>query len=147
MVLLWGAVSGLFSASGATSDAKNKREADFEVDADPRKLRELRQRTRRVLQEWRLSGFDVDVAVLAAHELTVNALMHTKGPAVLRLILLNGRLRIEVSDADAHKPVPAEAESGGLERGSGLNIITNFADTWGLQPARGGKSVWCELLV
>lgn len=122
-------------------------EAAFEICPDPRKLAELRSRTRQVLRGWELSNFHVDVAVLAAHELTVNALLHGGGPARLCLSMLDGRLRIAVGDTGPGEPTPGGAEPGECERGYGLTIVTNLTDTWGHHPTPAGKTVWCELLV
>lgn len=132
-------------ASGAVRDVEQRR-ADFKIASDPRALKDLRARTREVLLGWGLYGVVVDAAVLAAHELTINALMHTKTPATLRLIL-DDHLRIEVSDSSSQEPAPCNASPGELEHGLGLAIVANLADAWGHEPTQNGKTVWCELLV
>jgi anti-sigma regulatory factor (Ser/Thr protein kinase) len=125
----------------------DRRTAELSIPPDPRTLRDLRTRTRAVLQGWGLPEPIVDNALVAAHELSSNALLHTKADATLRLILAEDRLRIEVSDLSVKEPRRMTAEPGELERGLGLNVVANLADTWGHHPSLGGKTVWCELFV
>lgn len=132
-------------APGEAAVTVEQGRAEFDIPSDPRGLRELRLRTREVLLSWDLPVRQVDAAVLAAHELSVNALLHTREAATLRLILLDGRLRIEVSDLSVREPDPSNTDPGELEHGLGLTIVANLADAWGHRPAHNGKTVWCDL--
>jgi anti-sigma regulatory factor (Ser/Thr protein kinase) len=128
-------------APGEAAASVEQGRAEFDIPSDPRALRDLRLRTREVLLSWDLPVRQIEAAVLAAHELAVNALMHTSDAATLALILLDGRLRIEVSDLSVREPDPSTAEPGELEHGLGLTIVANLADAWGHRPAHNGKTV------
>ncbi len=92
----------------------------------------------------------VDVAELLAAELVANAVLHTKGPAALRVRWsAGGVLRIGAWDADPSPPEHPAAVAAYGEGGRGLTLVQACADAWGWQPlARDGdrgKVVWCEL--
>ncbi|WP_406726314.1 ATP-binding protein [Streptomyces sp. GD-15H] len=93
----------------------------------------------------------VDVAELLATELISNAVLHTKGPAALRVRWSAGVLRIGAWDADPEPP-PAPAGLAGSvtdEDGRGLALVRACSNLWGWQPlsrfGNRGKYVWCEL--
>ncbi|MFE6287585.1 ATP-binding protein [Streptomyces sp. NPDC057877] len=93
----------------------------------------------------------VDVAELLATELVSNAVLHTKGPAALRVRWAAGVLRIGAWDADPEPPEPPASfeRLGDAEEGRGLALVRACADVWGWQPlardGNRGKYVWCEL--
>lgn len=133
--------------SDVASMARERGRAEFDISPDPRELREVRGRSREVLESWGLPPRIVEAAVLAAHEMVVNALMHARTAATLRLTLADGRLWIEVSDQSANEPRRSSVEPGRGEHGLGLTIVANLTDAWGYAPTDGGKTVWCELLL
>ncbi|MFV0134659.1 ATP-binding protein [Streptomyces sp. HMX87] len=93
----------------------------------------------------------VDLAELLATELVTNAVLHTKGPAALRVRWSGGVLRIGAWDADPEPPgAPAGVkELTDEEGGRGLALVSACSDVWGWQPlsrfGNRGKFVWCEL--
>ncbi|WP_320778364.1 ATP-binding protein [Streptomyces sp. CRN 30] len=92
----------------------------------------------------------VDVAELLAAELVTNAVLHTKGPAALRVCWSGRVLRIGAWDTDPEPP-PARTDAAGVdaEDGRGLALVRACSDLWGWQPlsrfGNRGKYVWCEL--
>ncbi|MFD0314879.1 ATP-binding protein [Streptomyces flavalbus] len=120
------------------------------IPNDPRAVPISRRTLRLILTMHGLIRF-VDVAELLAAELVSNAVLHTKGPAALRVRWAAGVLRIGAWDTDPEPPqppVPFE-RSGDAEGGRGLALVRACADVWGWQPlardGNRGKYVWCEL--
>lgn len=90
-----------------------------------------------------------DEIELVADELIVNALMHTDGPAIVTLRVLQGtqrRLRVEVEDRSSALPRRREAGEAGVS-GRGLMLVDRLADVWGVESRGSGKCVWCEFVV
>ena len=93
----------------------------------------------------------VDTAELIASELVSNAVLHTKGPATLRIGWSDGVLRIGAWDANPEPPDPPRdlAELTGAENGRGTALVRACADVWGWHPlsrfGHRGKYVWCDL--
>ncbi|GAA4002793.1 ATP-binding protein [Streptomyces plumbiresistens] len=125
-------------------------EYSLHIPNDPRAVTVCRRTLRLILTLHGLITL-VDTAELLAAELVSNAVLHTKGPAALRVRYSAGVLRIGAWDADPGPPEPprplehlAEAENG-----RGLALIRACADLWGWQPqsrnGNRGKYVWCEL--
>ncbi|MGW3120311.1 ATP-binding protein [Streptomyces sp. NPDC001107] len=120
------------------------------IPNDPRAVTICRRTVRLILTMHGLILY-VDTAELLATELTANAVLHTKGPAALRLRWRNGVLRIGAWDADPEPPEPPSnlADLVDTERGRGLALVRACADVWGWQPlsrnGNRGKYVWCEL--
>jgi hypothetical protein len=136
----------LAAKSGGKTLGMGPRNTELVIPPDPRFLRELRARTRAVLQSWGVQPPVLDAAVIAAHELSSNAMLHTKADAMLRLIPLGDRIRIEVSDLSTAEPRRSITDPAELEHGIGLNVVANLTDAWGHHPSECGKTVWCELL-
>ncbi|MFI6039412.1 ATP-binding protein [Streptomyces sp. NPDC051315] len=120
------------------------------IPTDPRAVTVSRRTLRLILTLHDLAHL-ADTAELLASELISNAVLHTKGPACLRVRHRDGVLRIGAWDADPEPPEPpgrlealADAESG-----RGFALVRACADVWGWQPlsrmGRRGKLVWCEL--
>ncbi|MFF0746448.1 ATP-binding protein [Streptomyces sp. NPDC004111] len=90
---------------------------------------------------------DTVVAVVA--ELAANAVLHGHLPGrgfSLRLVL-DGVLRIEVSDARGERlPVAKEGPPGEEEGGLGLLLVGELAVDWGVTERDPGKTVWAELV-
>ncbi|MFD5266597.1 ATP-binding protein [Streptomyces sp. NPDC058335] len=93
----------------------------------------------------------VDTAEPIASELVSNAVLHTKGPAALRVGWADGVLRIGAWDANPEPPDPPRdlAELTGAENGRGTALVRACADVWGWHPlsrlGHRGKYVWCDL--
>ncbi|CAL9532302.1 ATP-binding protein [Streptomyces sp. enrichment culture] len=121
------------------------------IPNDPRAVTVSRRTLRLILTMHGLIRL-VDVAELLAAELVGNAVLHTKGPAALRVRWSPpGTLRIGAWDTDPEPPdAPARpADVTGDESGRGLTIVRACSDLWGWQPlsqlGNRGKYVWCEV--
>ncbi|GAA2511598.1 ATP-binding protein [Streptomyces longisporus] len=120
------------------------------IPNDPRAVTICRRTVRLILTMHGLIHH-ADTAELLATELTANAVLHTKGPAALRLRWRSGVLRIGAWDADPEPPEPPSdlAALVDAEQGRGLALVRACADVWGWQPltrnGNRGKYVWCEL--
>ncbi|MEU6177431.1 ATP-binding protein [Streptomyces coeruleorubidus] len=125
-------------------------EYSLSIPRDPRAVTVCRRTLRLILTLHGLIRL-ADTAELLATELISNAVLHTKGPALLRVRWSTGVLRIGAWDANPEPPEPpgtltclTDAESG-----RGLALVRACSDLWGWQPlardANRGKYVWCEL--
>lgn len=82
--------------------------------------------------------------MLLTSELVTNALLHARSAPELDVRLVDGRLRVGVSDTT---PVAPVRKRYGKEAatGRGLLLIETMASAWGTDPNEGGKEVWFEL--
>ena len=89
----------------------------------------------------------VDRAMLVASELVTNAVVHTHGPARLRLELVAGRLHLAVADRSPRLlGLAADPGDPDAEGGRGLLVVDQLARSWGVRrPPEGGKEIWCIL--
>lgn len=97
-----------------------------------------------------LAGSDLaarlDDAELAVSELVTNAVLHGRAPITVVLRLSDGTLRVAVADGSPVSPSFSMLDPTAVT-GRGLMLISATADTWGVDPLPGGKSVWFELSV
>ncbi|MGW2615574.1 ATP-binding protein [Streptomyces sp. NPDC001500] len=120
------------------------------IPADPRAVTVCRRTLRLVLTLHGLIHL-VDTAELLASELVSNAVLHTKGPACLRLRFRDGVLQIGAWDADPEPPEPPGRleDLADAEGGRGMALVRACSDLWHWQPLSRmglrGKLVWCEL--
>ncbi|MGC0401712.1 anti-sigma regulatory factor (Ser/Thr protein kinase) [Streptomyces sp. SAI-126] len=121
------------------------------IPNDPRAVTVCRRTLRLILTMHGLITL-VDTAELLATELISNAVLHTKGPAVLRVGWSPpGTLRLGAWDTDPEPPQPPGAldHLTDVENGRGIALVRACADLWGWQPlsrnGNRGKYVWCEL--
>ncbi|MFF1440757.1 ATP-binding protein [Streptomyces sp. NPDC058295] len=120
------------------------------IPCDPRAVTVCRRTLRLILTLHGLIHL-VDTAELLASELVSNAVLHTKGPACLRLRFRDGVLQIGAWDADPEPPEPPGRleELTHAENGRGMALVRACSDLWHWQPlsrmGRRGKLVWCEL--
>ncbi|WP_210585112.1 ATP-binding protein [Streptomyces sp. GESEQ-35] len=125
-------------------------EYSLHIPNDPRAVTVCRRTLRLILTLHGLITL-VDTAELLAAELISNAVLHTDGPAALRVRYSAGVLRLAAWDADPEPPEPPKplAHLAEAENGRGLALIRACADLWGWQPqsrnGNRGKYVWCEL--
>jgi anti-sigma regulatory factor (Ser/Thr protein kinase) len=120
------------------------------ISATPRGARLARHLTTQQLALWGHAP-DSEVSDTAQHlvaELAANAVTHGRVPGrafELRLLLLpEGTLRIEVSDARGDRKLRYVTEAGG-EGGRGLILVTLLATAWGVAERDVGKTVWAEI--
>lgn len=122
------------------------------IPNDPRAVTVSRRTLRLILTLHGLAGL-VDTAELLAAELVSNAVVHTKGPAALRVRWSPpDTLRLGAWDADPEPPEfpgAAQERTADDEGGRGLHLVRSCSDLWGWQPlsrfGNRGKFVWCEL--
>ncbi|MGW1745003.1 ATP-binding protein [Streptomyces sp. NPDC002092] len=126
-------------------------EYSLHIPNDPRAVTVCRRTLRLILTLHGLITL-ADTAELLAAELVSNAVLHTKGPAALRLRWSPpGTLRLGAWDADPEPPEPPRPldRLADAENGRGLALVRACADVWGWQPqsrnGSRGKYVWCEL--
>ena len=84
------------------------------------------------------------VATLLAHELVANAVVHARSDVVVDILVIEDRLRVEVSDDSTvapHQRHPDEQATSGR----GLQLVAGLADEWGIEAAEKGKSVWFSM--
>jgi anti-sigma regulatory factor (Ser/Thr protein kinase) len=125
-------------------------EYSLSIPHDPRAVTVCRRTLRLILTLHGLIRL-ADTAELLAAELVANAVLHTKGPATLRVRWSAGVLRIGAWDACPEPPEPPGelANLVDAEEGRGLALVQACADVWGWHPlsrfGNRGKYVWCEL--
>jgi anti-sigma regulatory factor (Ser/Thr protein kinase) len=96
-------------------------------------------------QEQGFTG-DCDSLALLVSEVATNALLHGRGDVLLSVVLADGRLRVEVTDASNSMPVRRQADSN-AQGGRGLALLEQLSDSWGVStPSAQGKIVWFELV-
>lgn len=104
------------------------------------------------LADWKVVGDAAETAELLLSELVTNSVQHAFVPADreigVRIALYEGRLRVEVADANNDRPAPREAQVD-EECGRGLGLVVALAEKWGCCPRRHGigKAMWAELLL
>ncbi|CUW28659.1 Histidine kinase-, DNA gyrase B-, and HSP90-like ATPase [Streptomyces reticuli] len=127
-------------------------EAQWRLPHGPRSAGRARALLRTQLTEWKIDAEVADTAELLLSELMSNAIRHARTPPGreigVRLAQYDGRLRVEVADANCARPLPRKAEADD-EQGRGLAIISALAVRWGCCPRRHGigKATWAELLL
>ncbi|MEU3420619.1 ATP-binding protein [Streptomyces murinus] len=125
-------------------------EANWRLPLSPRSAGRARALLRTQLTEWKVDTEVADVAELLLSELMSNAIQHARTPLGrqigVRVARYDGRLRVEVADANLVEPRPRTATADD-EHGRGLAIVTALADRWGCCPRLHGigKAVWAEL--
>lgn len=93
------------------------------------------------------TALSADAGLLVA-ELAANAVMHGRVPGrdfELRMTLLQGVLRVEVSDARSDRRPVVRPRDHRLGSGYGLRIVDAVAIAWGVTDRIIGKTVWAEL--
>ncbi|WP_405906594.1 ATP-binding protein [Streptomyces sp. NBC_00828] len=127
-------------------------EVTWQLPRIPRSAGRARALLREQFAAWKVDGEVTDTAELLLSELVTNSIQHGYVPPGreigLRLVRYEGRLRVEVADANTAWPVASTAAEGDERgRGRGLGLVAALADRWGCCPRRHGigKAVWVEL--
>ncbi|MEU5714985.1 ATP-binding protein [Streptomyces sp. NPDC020403] len=132
----------------------------LQLPQDPRAPGVARATLRTVLRVHGMPDL-IDTAELLAGELVTNAYRYSSGPYSLRLRGAGrDRVRVGVWDSCPEIPAPFGGAGGGggfadlppvlAERGRGLYLVQEYADSWGAYPIRsglpgqGGKVLWVE---
>jgi anti-sigma regulatory factor (Ser/Thr protein kinase) len=82
-----------------------------------------------------------DVVELLVSELASNAVTHARTPFTVTVHRADEQTRVEVTDRGDGEP-RVRAPEPLASSGRGLQLLTALADSWGVQPAEGGKTVW-----
>ncbi|WP_369226989.1 SpoIIE family protein phosphatase [Streptomyces sp. R39] len=115
--------------------------ASWTLPNDQNAVRRARHVAARQLAEWGLEALG-DPTELIVSELVTNAVRHSTGPIVLRLIQ-HQVLTCEVSDTDLCSPRLRRARTID-ENGRGLFLVARLSRRWGSRSVPGGKVVWAE---
>jgi hypothetical protein len=92
------------------------------------------------LQRWGIGELIGDAALVVT-ELATNAVVHAVSSFTVALAMLEGGIRISVSDT---VPMP-EGATLPADPGHGLGVIAAVSRAWGISPTAEGKIVWAEL--
>ncbi len=105
---------------------------------------------RRFLNErsaaWSLPDPVGEQLVLVGSELVTNAVLHARTQLTLTLELQADRVRVSVRDHSS-APVALRHYRPDALTGRGLGVVATVSRAWGVEPARGGKVIWAELLL
>lgn len=86
----------------------------------------------------------LDAAQLAISEIVTNALVHAGTAMRLRILLVDRRLRVELTDGSPR--LPSLRDFGATAAtGRGLHLVQELVSRWGAHPTPGGKVVWFEI--
>ncbi|GHH83174.1 ATP-binding protein [Streptomyces sulfonofaciens] len=122
----------------------------WQLPRTPRSAGRARALLRSQLAAWGIAGEPAETAELLLSELVTNAVRHAGTPRgreiAVRLARYEGRLRVEVADADDRRPLPRTADLDDTG-GRGLRLVHLLAERWGCCPRRYGigKAVWAEV--
>jgi anti-sigma regulatory factor (Ser/Thr protein kinase) len=97
------------------------------------------------LEAWGLTA-ELPALELAVSELVTNAIVHGCGRVEVRLVELDGSVRLEVGDEGTVGMPPPTVRSAGSngEGGWGLRLVEGLSDTWGTHRDGGRTEVWME---
>ena len=116
------------------------------VPGTPESVGAARRTIVRQLEAWGLDAV-VDDMQLVASELITNAVRYGADPVEFRLSVLEGRLRLEVSDANT-TDIPQPRQAADHEStGRGMPLIDALTTGWGAQVTGTRKVVWAEISI
>ena len=116
--------------------------AEDSFPADPTGVRAARAWTRRVLDQWLVSGEAASDAVLIVSELATNAVRHGASPYVLRLEPASDGVLVEMLDGDPGRG-EVRSEDPTASGGRGLALVQALSARWGVESCGLGKRTWC----
>jgi hypothetical protein len=127
----------------ARDGGAERRIAVMGLSADLAVAAQARRFTADTLDGWGLVDPERTTAIVVT-ELVSNAVRHSRAPLALRLLHHDGRVVVEVLDADDRPPRPFQPAIHD-EHHRGLFLVERLSERWGSRPAAGGKVVWAEL--
>ena len=92
------------------------------------------------LLDWGVDPGRAEDIELALSELVTNALLHSGGPALVKVKMRSGAVQLEVSDTGTRPAHPADATLDG-ERGRGLHIVKTLAYATSMRIHGWGKTI------
>lgn len=138
--------------TGATGDDAVR----FEVPAQPRSVRDARDRMHKIVTGWGF-GLIADDLILCLSETLTNSITHSGhgGSVTVQAWRRGTMVHVDVADRDGRSPrlvVPAEAELPGPlppgsqpeDHGRGMYLIAALSSRWGVETRPPGKCVWFE---
>ncbi len=94
-------------------------------------------------RDWGLGAVS-DTATLLVSETVTNSIVHCRSEVELTLEFSPPTLRVGIADHDT--TLPRQRPLGDEEEGGrGLALVDALADSWGVEPAFDGKTVWFQL--
>jgi hypothetical protein len=117
--------------------------SDVGIEAGPEAPRLARQFSTKVLSDLGVSRDQQWAPLLVVSEMVTNAVEHGGSEMRLRLEPSSaGGVRISVTD---NGPEDRLLLSLAAISGRGLDIVDTLSTRWGVDPAFGGKTVWCDM--
>jgi anti-sigma regulatory factor (Ser/Thr protein kinase) len=85
----------------------------------------------------------VETAVLLTSEVVTNAITHGLGIVTVAITIVEGTMRVEVTDANPDTP-RVSRDAGLAPTGRGMRLVDELSGAWGVTPLpdSGGKTVW-----
>jgi anti-sigma regulatory factor (Ser/Thr protein kinase) len=121
------------------------RVALHEVGADLAEIASARRFLRAQLRSWGVGEGDLFTAALCLTELVTNALIHTHGGCLVRVVLDGSTLRVTVRDGGVGDHDGAPGEDLLAVTGRGLRLVDALSRRWGSERDQPGTTVWFEL--
>jgi hypothetical protein len=97
-------------------------------------------------EAWSLPEPVGEQLALVGSELVTNAVLHARTQLTVTLELRTDRIRISVRDQSSAPIAPRHYQPDALT-GRGLGVVAAISRAWGVEPARGGKVIWAELVI
>ena len=123
--------------------------AEWDLDADPARVSEIRAAVVHQLEKWQLAEAGY-LAELLFSELVTNAIRYGTAPIQVRLVLprpvganIGNTLICEVADGSSTAPHLRRAATTD-EGGRGLFLVAQLAQAWGTRYTARGKVIWAE---
>ncbi|MFJ4879973.1 ATP-binding protein [Streptomyces sp. NPDC088745] len=112
----------------------------------PESAATARYLVRSALDAWHLPGLR-DSAAHIMSELVANAVRHARGRLIRVTVTRTRRCRVRLAvvDFDAARFPRAVAASPDDERGRGLGIVAELAESWGVRSMSNRKQVWADV--
>ena len=131
----------------ALRDYLHARSADSVLitEASPECVRDARAYARGRCAEHGVDGDRRAALELAVSELVGNAVRHGQPPVRYDITADGDELVLVVTDADPRPPGDGTDCGPDCESGRGLFLIEQTAQSWGWEPAEGGKRVWVRV--
>jgi anti-sigma regulatory factor (Ser/Thr protein kinase) len=115
------------------------------LPAEPRSAARAREFIAEFCTASRLPPDVCETAALLVSELVTNAVIHGRTSATIDVRQPGDFVRVSVHDDNPALPVASGHADVTHESGRGLTIVSELADTWGIETRDGGKAVWFEL--
>ena len=116
---------------------------ELTLDGHPRGVRVARRFLNDIADAVGIDAATVDLAALAVSEIVTNAIIHVGGDVRNEASIVDGDLRIAVTDHGSTSPALRALSDDG-DSGRGLAIVAAVAGDWGVEllDDNAGKTVW-----